>query len=173
MPHLGRISPFHPTYWATLGWFWPGFVPWKLFVSLGFNLNPPWNRLPDFEEFVTDEGFHDDLPLSMNWVGYPDFRSEGAGAALIVFDTESAPPHNCRVFFELYDDTGTLVADATSILSRPQRTSTVNTWTVAHEYPSGAECILPDMLIRGATYDEGGSPFPFPTGGHNPWPPGP
>lgn len=28
--HKGRIYPYTPKYWATEGWFWPGFVPWKM-----------------------------------------------------------------------------------------------------------------------------------------------
>lgn len=30
MPHKGRPYPYHPDYWSTEAWFWPGYVPWKL-----------------------------------------------------------------------------------------------------------------------------------------------
>jgi hypothetical protein len=43
MPHKGRSYPFHPTYWSTEAWFWPGYCPWKL-KALRSGVDPdPWD----------------------------------------------------------------------------------------------------------------------------------
>lgn len=39
--HKGRIYPYSPQYYTTEGWFWPGFVPWKMELELIFVSLPP------------------------------------------------------------------------------------------------------------------------------------
>jgi hypothetical protein len=44
--HAGRGYAYHPTFWATEAWFWPGFVPWKLRFNAHNNSQPPWSIYP-------------------------------------------------------------------------------------------------------------------------------
>lgn len=57
--HKGRIYPYTPYYWTTEGWFWPGFVPWKMDCEILEPYFPPWDTIVPSAALVSDAGIVD------------------------------------------------------------------------------------------------------------------
>ena len=53
--HKGRLFPYHPTYWATNAWFWPGYVPWKIAIVISSGQPSPWDIVPA-ATYITEPG---------------------------------------------------------------------------------------------------------------------
>jgi len=55
--HKGKYYPYHPIYYATEGWFWPGYVPWKMFFfSIQSPAPPRWDVIPVGYQSVSAPG---------------------------------------------------------------------------------------------------------------------
>jgi hypothetical protein len=41
--HKGKHYCYHPEYWAAVGWFWPGYIPWRMkLIPVGAG-DSPWD----------------------------------------------------------------------------------------------------------------------------------
>lgn len=167
MPHIGRRYPFHPTYWATEAWFWPGRLPWKYHGEKNLDDEPPWDAIP------------------AGWTGISDVGVPSTDAKIIVYTFNFVVPDgDCTVKLTLKKlvdppDTfaycllqcflgGSEFIFSESKDSYEQRTANLGTFGDGTTVPGGLPVDPPSFFFRPATYDEGGTPFPHPTGGPPP-----
>lgn len=132
---------------------------------MGFNFVPPWNQLPDSWEGISDAGIVTDDALQISYKFALTLRNGHEGHINVRLRKATISTVDKAELYFVIDDEGTPFAEAYSWGDFPARTTAVDSWNVAHELPSGDDCILPDALFVGATYDEGGSPYPDDDGG--------
>lgn len=156
--HRGKDYPYAPEYWATEGFFWPGFVPWKMRSFLSVSQASPWDALlvPFNQISAVVEYVPDRTQCAYVWT----------------LDTPSVPDH-LRLSLEQLDLSGTLynvwkaqlitagmpIADAWLFQENPQYVCAgagTRWWDVFDPSTSPAG---PDLNFLPATYAEGGSPW--------------
>jgi hypothetical protein len=167
MPHVGRPYPFHPIYWATEAWFYPGFVPWKLGGDMGFTLIPPWNLVPD------------------GWIGVSKAGEPSADRKTMTYLFDVVPDDDSlqiKVAMQWQDhpmkfyarwDVWLLLRGAWLIhqwenQQFPQRQVEVSEWVAAEKHPPLGPGFPGPLAFWAADYAEGGTPFEHPTGGPPP-----
>lgn len=156
--HAGRHYPYHPSYWATEAWYWPGFVPFKLRGELNCAPFGFWTQIP------------------LNWTGVSDPGVTSADCKTITYEFAIDPPgaypqllvtlekvilagqFKARWKVDLNDALGTLDT-CWAWQSYPQLAVYVNGLTDAEPPlpPSAGNTIC--LEFRPATYAEGGSPW--------------
>lgn len=157
--HVHRPYPFHPTYWATECFFWPGFVPWKMFGELQGPPPPefpcvdfPWQGVSDPGEVVPDatqiiyrfpisgSGCADELKLSLEQIS-----KDGKLWARWKIITNLA---------------GILTASAWLYQPNPQRNVATGAqfFNVLDQVDPTSHLV--PMAFHPSTFADGGSPFP-------------
>lgn len=156
--HKGNPYPFHPTYWATECQFYPGLVPWRLFLVglVGGNATfaPVYSRVGLPSQIGLAPG--DATQISWNY----SFLNSGHG-------------YTFTLSLELVEDAGVKYAqwagrqrkDGVDVnkyrlrLPFPQRVldTGASVWTNTFTTDTGLNDIT--CRVRGATYGEGGSPW--------------
>lgn len=158
--HKGHRYPFHPFFFSTEAWFWPGYVPWKMRLNVIGSPGPPWDALVDAQVVFSEAGipstgfqvieYHFWLPQP------PDLVSE---AYLRMFKDEIDGVKYAVWEFSLFDGTSRYPT-AWYFDSFPQRVvqRSGNPWWMTYDplsIPTG-----PNFQFRPANYAEGGSPWP-------------
>ena len=155
--HKGRAYPYHPSYWATECFFYPGFLPWKLTLDVTATGTPPWNIYPALYQEISNPGTISPGGQRMVY----EFVAHAAFYGLIVtietFFVSGVK--NARWKMQLVSGVAGW-AMAINFQPSPIRQVFNNTWPIfagSIPYPVvGA----PPYLLRPATYIEGGSPWP-------------
>jgi len=157
--HRGNLYPYHPSYWATECYFWPSWVPWKIFVEVGGGAFLPSSQLAPGWSGPSEAGDADaDIKVPTWEIVIP--RVSGPDVQLIVSS------------FKIELD-GPKVGWALAFLDGGANDST---WAAAQPYPGMVfgldyhepKCVWPpafeghtlNISIRPATWAEGGSPWP-------------
>lgn len=158
--HKGRTYPFAPHFWKGSGWFWPGYLPWKLKIFQPFTLAPPpWDQMPNpFEVISSGEASSDGQQFGL-W--YAHLGNLTAISDLIITAERILDPPDifCRWKVEGTGDVG-VVATAYALQAYPQYRVFVNEWSYSLPGPPDFSGVPPVFLIEPATYGEGGSPWP-------------
>lgn len=159
MPHDGRHYPFCVEYWATEGWFWPGFVPYKL-VGLALPpLNPPWNVL-----LIGWTGVSDPVQVStdVKTVSYTFHPTGSMGGLVLVVSLDKIgvlESRQCRWRATIGDGVSWW-ATAYLMQDYPQYAVAANGFDYSLPSPPYTSDDGPNLQFRPATYAEGGSPYP-------------
>lgn len=157
--HKGRPYPYHPHYDVTDGWFWPGFLPWKLGLDVYNNGLPPWNIYPSGYGEVSQPG----VPFTNNKGVIYDFTHFNPSFGLRVeLDTFlSAGKKFCRYRLRLLG-AGGLVEFAQAIHAPPvpQRVVFATNYEFVFPDPPYTANQSPPYQLTPSRYDQGGSPWP-------------
>lgn len=159
LPHKGRPYPFHPSYWSTEAWFYPGFVPWKMIAEQVGGLRPFF-------------GCSFGSPDPISEPGVPSYDSTS-----IEYDFE--PVNDCLViFFQLTllkVGSGTSSKAAWVLVSiywdhtseyqimeqdYPQRVVLSPAFLLSIPNPDVGPTIFQYVQFSPADYEKGGSPYP-------------
>lgn len=155
--HKGRIYPYHPIYWATEGWFWPGFVPWKLTLDVFDNGLPPWNIYSAGYGEVSIAGV---VHPSRTLVTYDFVHFSPAFGLRVQLDSGViAGVKQCRYRMILLSGVVEW-AQAIRLDPIPQTVVFANSWPFVFPDPPYTANQSPPYQIKAARYDQGGSPWP-------------
>lgn len=157
--HKGRHYPFHPDYWSTESWFWPGFVPWKM-------------RAAELPIGVTLFGCPFGTPVLISEPGEPSSTTKSIDYAFNLVAT-------CliKTFVVTMERTGSFGAYRASwTVAATYWDDSIESQTMTQEYPQRVVLspvfvltippVVPGPPITQharffpATYAEGGSPWP-------------
>lgn len=156
--HRGRVHPYHPTYWGTEAWFWPGFVPWKLHLLMGTGAVPPWDVIPEGHMAVSLAGTHDSAPKEMRY--HWDLNTDPQARLDVLLDKWQFGGRiyaRWRAIIEAYGVVYT--ATATALQSYPQRIVSIDRFDDSLDVVHGIVVPGPPLILRPATYGQGGSPY--------------
>jgi hypothetical protein len=156
--HRGRTYPYAVDYWVTEGWFWPGFLPWRMHLYVEFPVTDPWDIAAPGTELISDpiEYSLDRKTATYVWnLGGSPVNKLTAELALVM-----AGPGGLVVWeFQLTSGI-TLVATGMELQPYPQRqvysTNGVQLFPIC--FSGGSRCRM-WLTFRPATYAEGGSPW--------------
>lgn len=164
MPHLGRPYPYHPIYWATEGWFYPHYVPWKMrFIVWGVNLEP-WDGLYYGLELVSDEGQVSEDIQVIQYKWHFDDAGFHYDITLSMEARKDLVPGKAQWLLALKrDDVPWAIASKLEVI--PPSSNVLITWDDGFNLQTGMPCDPPFFQLFQATYAEGGTPYPHPTGG--------
>jgi len=164
MPHLGRQYPFLPEYWAGNTWFWPNFLPWKYYCDFHPAVSGAWTQLPDQIGLISEPGtlLGDGRTAEWRW----SFYSSGKHYVLTLnaLGDMSATDHELHWHIMMNID-GSDIAEADAFVRFSVQSPSPGGYTEAQDIVLLEPCDPPAIYTREATYAEGGSPFPHPTGG--------
>lgn len=157
--HLGKYYPFHPRYWCTEAWFWPGFVPWKMLGQTVATNAPPWDVVGTWYPTTSDVGnpSTDAKKIEYHWTMFPP---NGDGDLVLTLDlAEYSGLKYARWKLEYIPTAGPILV-AFLFQPFPQRlidATGVQLWSTEDPTipPDG-----PTFVFGPATYAEGGSPYP-------------
>jgi hypothetical protein len=156
--HRGNPYPRHPTYWATEAWFWPGFMPWKMYASADGLLAPPWNIMPPDWGGLSDAGVPsiDAKEILYTWtvtdVPWPFVLKVRCDKAIVLGGSKAR--------WEMMIGDGTVVWSTAFLLQDfPQRHVYARFWEFCVPAPPYTSAAGPPIEVRPATYAEGGSPW--------------
>lgn len=155
--HKGSAYPYHPTFYATEAFFWPGYLPWKMVLDVTATGTPPWNIYPSLYQEISIPGV---VSASGHTVTY-DFTAHvpGYGLRLVIDDYVDAGWLNARWRLQLISGIA-MWAFASNLQPTPLRSVFCNRWPIyagSIPYPAVGP---PPYLLRPAIYLEGGSPWP-------------
>jgi len=164
MPHLGRQYPFLPEYWAGNTWFWPHFLPWKYYCDFHPALSGPWSDLPDKIAMISAPGILLPDGKTARWTW--DFDDSGFHYHLQTdaLGDMAETDHELRWLTSLFID-GIGWAESTATVKFSVQSPSPGGYTEGFDPGTGLPCDPAVIYTREATYAEGGSPFPHPTGG--------
>lgn len=154
--HKGRIYPFHPVYWATEGWMWPGYVPWKLGLEVFATPLPPWNLYLSGYGEISQPGV---VSTNRQAVTYDFTHFAPSWGIIVTLDTillSAVKYARWRM---------TLVSGAITysqaIATQPAMHKTVfcNVWPIVIPSPPYTPTASPPFQITPAIYSQGGSPW--------------
>lgn len=157
--HVGRPYPYNLIYYATEAWFWPGFVPHKLWGELTASPLPPFNVMP------------------FPWTGISDPGVVSADEKLVTYEFAVFPPAAYPALFVSLDRITLLgeykarwratLADGSGawgtaflIQDYPQRVVYANGFDYTVPAPPYTGAQGPPFRFRPALYSEGGTPYP-------------
>lgn len=155
--HVGRPYPYHPNYWATEAWFWPGFVPWKMRLQVFDNSDPPWGIYPSGYGEVSVPG----MCSSNNKVITYEFQKQSPAYGLILTLQRDIFEGRYVARWQL-DLVSSVVTwgRAVELQTYPQRVVFNRTWQYVYgsiPYPVPR---APRYQFDPAAYHVGGSPYP-------------
>jgi hypothetical protein len=156
--HRGNPYPYHPTYWATEAWFFPGYVPWKLRLAFYPNNPPPWLLFPFGQSYVTEAGVVDDPADTIAYT----MRTIIDGALVILqigLWKEVVNGTPWAVWGMELEVAGQLWSRAGAKQLYPQRVVACDEFDFSIPMPPYQNSDPPLLNIRPATYAEGGSPW--------------
>jgi len=157
--HKGRTYPYLPEYFCVPGFFWPGFVPWKIkLVATSASKPPPWSAIPLNYVGISGSGEPDSTANEVQWIldntglpfGYdfdftagPDLITGSGGIAMIL---------NLNYL-------GNRISQAWDILPFPQYRFGINGFANITPPPPPPFTTGLNMVVSVANYAEGGSPW--------------
>jgi len=163
--HKGKHYCYHPEYWATVGWFWPGYCPWKLAVESNGTNPAPFDAAYLPGPVVSDVGEVDVSETEITYhfdVSSPTFHCE----LVVTMDTiEVAGVKKCRWRMTIGDGVNWW-ATAYALQEFPQYVVGIDQWDWSVPQPPYLPNPIPAIALRPATWQESGSPYPEPD---HPW----
>jgi hypothetical protein len=164
MPHIGRSYPYHPIYWSTEAWFYPGHCPWKLKAEQIGSLPPFFGCVFGSPAAVSAPGEASELAKNVKYVFVVLYDCLVTGITVWM---ESPPgfPHavptwRCR--FEYWDGSFQVL---TKVQPYPQRVVHSPSFELSIPNPDVGPNIQMFCEFTPASYAEGGSPYPYPNTG--------
>jgi hypothetical protein len=164
MPHIGRTFPYHPIYWVPECLFWPAYAPWKMMWHDPLEAIDPWFNVsgPAFVLSDVGEVSDDRQTMTYRWAIDSD-----TGRWLLKCELTSRVIDGVKVCYMLLT-----LNDGTEDVG----TADANYGAEVRLFPLvGAQGCDPlpgvpaygpvNCYLRPATYAEGGTPYPHPTGG--------
>ena len=156
--HAGKSYPFHPVYWVTEGWFWPGFCPWKLDLDVYNNGSPPWNIFHSGYFETSEPGI---ISNNRQSVAYPFTAHFPSYALRVILDTTTfAGVKQCRWTMSLLSGVVEW-ARAVELKPVPQYRIFNRTWTYVMPDPPYTANDPPPYQVTPSPYFIGGSPWPL------------
>jgi hypothetical protein len=155
--HKGRAYPYHPTFWATEAWFWPGFVPWKMTLSVFNNSDPPWGILTAGYGEVSQPGIPSPIPKTIEYHFTAHAPAYGLILKLNRFTLSGVD--YARWFLQIVSGVG-VWSTAVHLQDYPQRIIFNRSWPIvigSIPYPVMGP---PRYQFTPSLYTEGGSPWP-------------
>lgn len=157
--HRGRPYPRHPEYWSTEGWFWPGFVPWKLTCKRTGEADMPWAMIPTDQLFVSEPGIHPARPVVIEYrfilvPGTPPVE-------LIVFlrrHGEKPGPYKC-LWTATLGGSEQVFSTAYAFQTYPQKVVALDGFDYSVPQDPYTSTAGPPLRCRPADYAQGGSPY--------------
>jgi len=158
MPHKGRPYPYHPMYWATEAWFYPGFVPWKMMATQVGGARPYFGCVfgsPDpmsDPAFVPDNGFfalYEFNPITDCLIQYMN---------VYLYKTGSGLASKAEWFFNVIYWDG---SPDSQVMDQdyPQRLVLSPIFTMTIPNPDPGPAIIQYVQFYPANYEQGGSPY--------------
>lgn len=156
--HKGRPYPFHQRYYATEAWFWPGYPPWKMHLTAGQFLPPPWNVLIPGEAMISTPGICSDnsKEITFTWSWIIGELTRQIVATMDCHQIEKTLYARWRMSI---GDGEAWWSTALKLQSYPQRVVAVSEWDHCVPAPPYTSAAGPAITLRPATYAEGGSPW--------------
>lgn len=160
MPHKGLQGyPYHPNYWATEGWFWRGFMPWKMTGMMLAPGNPPWDAIPHDWVGFSDAGIcsTDSKVITYHWsiVG----NTQTFDLHVSCDRVGSGPLMKCRWLASIGLPMH-VWATAFCVQDYPQYTVQGYPFDLTTPSPPYTSAIGPPLFFQPSTWFEGGSPWP-------------
>lgn len=157
--HVHKPYPFHPTYWATECWFWPGFLPWKIKAQLAAGQPDDWSGMNTPYSGISEPGTHVSDATQMIYRFGPPI---GIGADEMLISLEQIFKDGidrCR-WKAVLRFTGVIVASAWLYQDKPQRvvSTGVQNFNLADQVSPTFETLA--LRVQVATFADGGSPYP-------------
>lgn len=156
--HKGRPYPYHPSYWATEGWFYRGFMPWRMKLTVTSAMVNPWDCLPIGYTAISDPGVPslDSKVIYYDWIEiglfFPvNFRLTAKKETLAGSDI-------CSWRGDMRFHDGQHVAGFESQVY-PQRVVYLNFMRIVVPVPVTDFGSNICMMFEPASYEEGGSPW--------------
>ena len=157
--HKGRTYPYAPKFWATEAWFWPGFVPWKMFFERGISDGDPWNQIPIGYTKVSNEVFYTTDAKEASWVWPLDDIAVGLALAVTLSKTSVGATRFAFAGISLNDPSAITPSLASTLQTYPQDVVFVPNFFQLVPTPPYSYVGDVNISIRPATYAEGGSPW--------------
>lgn len=155
--HKGRTYPYHPVYWVTEGWFWPGYCPWKVTLDVFNNGNPPWNIYTSGYGEVSQPGF---ISTNRLFVRYDfTYHAPAFGLQLFLDSPVISGVKQCRWLMRLVSGVVTW-AEAVRLKPIPQRSVFNNLWPLVYPAMPYTATASPPYQFTATNYSLGGSPWP-------------
>lgn len=157
--HKGNPYPYHPTYWATECQFWPGYVPWKLFLNGFVTTDPALTPIHTVNGTVSESGSApgDATQIFWRWAIDP---ASGVDELIVSLEQELISSVNYAAWVATVKSSGIMVGQSHLFLPSPrysEQTGGASIWGSTHDPTPVAP--LSQINLRGATYAEGGSPW--------------
>lgn len=158
--HKGNPYPYHPSYWATECQFWPGYVPWKLFLDGFLSSDPTMTPVGTLIGEASEAGVTvtDYTQISWRW---PIVSNPDADELIVSLEMEEISGSKYAVWIAQLRLLSVPVGTAYLFLPFPrysESTGGAAIWGTTHDpvaFPPHSQ-----INLRGATYAEGGSPWP-------------
>lgn len=159
MPHKGRTYPYAVHYWATEGWFWPGFVPWRMHLLFASAPGLPWSLLSPGTELISDPVIYQNRDRRARYT----FTIVSGLVYVLTVDLQvvSKGINGLVSWFLTMKQASVVQGTAMELQPYPQRV--VFSDATIQTYPgcvSGGGVCPTGYVFRPATYAEGGSPYP-------------
>ncbi len=165
MPHLGRRYPYLVEYWAGRGWFWPNFLPWKYLASFRPGLDGIWSTILDAEGIVSEAGVPSTDFSTVSWTSsFDDDNGHNVMTLVASFHPDDVDRELQWVL--TWSLNGVDVATAETDVPFASQFNIPGSWLSGVDLSTGLPCNPPGGATIQATYAEGGTPFPHPTGGN-------
>lgn len=157
--HVHKPYPFHPTYWATECWFWPGFLPWKIIGHMDGAPPDDWSGMQFPWSGVSDAGVTVSDATQMIY-RFPLPTAPGADELLVSLEQihkDDADRCRWKAVLRFF---GTEVAHAWLYQDKPQRVVSTGfqNWNLADQITPTAEVLR--LRIEVANFAAGGTPYP-------------
>lgn len=156
--HRGMAYPYHPSYWSTTAWFWPGFVPWKMRMYIQGPQEAPWDAVLFNTWCVSEPGAPsaDFSNIAYQFVYPPPVAP--IYFALILDQVEGTGVKKARWRMSIGQQ-GNWWSQAFAFQTFPQREVKLEGFEYSVPVPPFTSVAGPSILLRPATYAEGGSPW--------------
>lgn len=159
--HKGKTYCYNPEYWATVGWFWPGYVPWKMAADSLGNSPVPWALADASMTAISSPCINlVDETEAVYWFTLATFAGildMKARLDTMIVDGVQV----CR--WRLSLGVGSVVwSTALAIQAFPQKVVLCDTWDSVLPQPRTPPHAVPLIRLRPATWEESGSPYPAP-----------
>ncbi len=167
MPHLGRQYPYLVEFWAGNGWYWPNYLPWKYIADFHPGVSGIWSFLGDALNIVSDPGIPSSDRATVSWVfTFDDTNGHNVMTLTASFHRDD-PAHELQ-WVLLWNLDGLDFATAYTDANFDSQVPSPGAWSEGTDIATGLPCDPPGGHTGVADYDQGGTPFPHPTGGPPP-----
>lgn len=156
--HRGRSYPFMPDRWAALAWFWPGCVPWKVWLVCDHPSDFPWEHLGNIAGQASDAGIVAADGTSVDYGLGGGLLPAGVTLDVICERGMVAGLLTAKWRVQLYES-GILTGYGIANQPYPQNQFFIDRWDDTLSPGGSTMGPPPPITIRPATYAEGGSPY--------------